>query len=762
VKVHKILKGEGAERFLPFALSKLRFLIGSSQSIRVQSYRVDDAEIRIEMNPTTEQHFVRIEALGGSLGYEFFTTYDEIGKYSGTAWWATSVRPNVAEPGLKVGKLSTSFGNPSPPLVPRDPMARAINLQRNAEYHWWPAKEGVKATDAVRTKPYFMTSTLGVQSWQGNTRDFQSYLSSFSLVRDSIARIYEFGNDVSVDVPPTLYEKGAAKAALPYPTMPDWPRRSAVMEVGGRRFIIMSDMHSNFRAFPESYLSSSPSAYLFHPTRVKIARPADYMPAGVARPSMETMTPAARGLILPSAGGWHVPAEDPAPVPHPYSEFPDAPVEPGADERRQYQLHHYLWDFHPSGSRAVAVVHTNKNKGHDTLTVSNGLTQEPVTVLAEYGPQYRIGADHATDEWVINAGGATTIGVCERAVLEVDFHITLTGEGEDDFTFSVSTRRLMANYWFFDAQYAYSDPRLEARGVFGGDLLTDEIRLRGKPPGDRAEVTVWDAFIVTRNQDHIADVASYCVAKNRPFYVYEAFRSVRTSLGTYPGIPPLIYRWFLVDVPPVGDYGLARMVASDLRSMSKVFNQSRNGIASPLHAVVFGETRKGAALARTEAQSAFEGLSTIPPGFIAPGSAWAVGNWPADDIGSSNCLALHRLVWDQCVNGYGFDISVSTSMATHPDGHFAVFCHHYDALDVFDLIEYRRVVDGVESFDRTTHVEAWTKVFGTSFDPASYAEKVVSDKPLVIQRFASWRNIKLPALAASADLTMNQRLKDPK
>ena len=33
MKVHKILSGEGAEVYLPFALSKLRFLMASSSAI---------------------------------------------------------------------------------------------------------------------------------------------------------------------------------------------------------------------------------------------------------------------------------------------------------------------------------------------------------------------------------------------------------------------------------------------------------------------------------------------------------------------------------------------------------------------------------------------------------------------------------------------------------------------------------------------------------------------------------------------------------
>ena len=50
MKVHKLLTGEGAEKYLPFALSKLRFLIASSHTIVVQTYQIDDAVISIEID----------------------------------------------------------------------------------------------------------------------------------------------------------------------------------------------------------------------------------------------------------------------------------------------------------------------------------------------------------------------------------------------------------------------------------------------------------------------------------------------------------------------------------------------------------------------------------------------------------------------------------------------------------------------------------------------------------------------------------------
>lgn len=70
--------------------------------------------------------------------------------------------------------------------------------------------------------------------------------------------------------------------------------------------------------------------------------------------------------------------------------------------RRQFQRHHYLWDFHPSGTKAVAIVHTDVRP----LTVDRGDGREPLMALAEYGPQFRVRSSVTGSQWVVAAGGA--------------------------------------------------------------------------------------------------------------------------------------------------------------------------------------------------------------------------------------------------------------------------------------------------------------------------------------------------------------------
>ena len=777
MNVHKILVGEGASRYLPFALSKLRALATLGRKKTVQKFKIEEATILIEYNPDIDKHFVRIDAGGGSLGYEFFTTLDDVTAFP-VDWWATAVTPRRVngEWALHPSKLSTSFGVDNPPVVPRDPLARTLNGQRNAEYHWWPAADGVQSSDAVRTKPYFLTSTYGCFSWQAPDMDFQNFMGSYTTIDGSSAIPHDYLTDLNVDVPPALYESGRVVSGFPFPVLPHWPRRAACMEVSGRRFVIMSDMQSNFYAYPDSYMTTDPFLVAFHEQRAKVVKAPDYLPTGVAVPTMATMYPAPRGTITEFGARWSVPFALPAPIIAPYSDNLYSAIEPGADETRQYQKHHYLWEFHPSGGRAAAVVHTNMGNGHGGILVGTGESGVPVYCLSEYGPQYHIDAGDIDREWVAEAGGVTTFDVGARAVLEVTFNITITGPGEDDFTFTVTPSRTITGGWYFDAQYAYCDARLEAVGVSAGDLLTDEMRLHGVAVGGAgARPTVYDEFVVTRNQETATDVQTHCVAMNRSYMMVQRSRFVeRFAMGTYPGEPPTIRRYFIEEPSSPGAYGLARLLSSDLRSMSKVFEQSRDGSSVGLHVVLFAQDRQGSSLPRTQATSTTSGNTLLPADFLPSGSPWLGGDTVTpNSIASAFSLGLHRLAWDHTTYRYGFDASVHTGITTHPDGHAAVFAFfrnpYNSAAPVvpFDLIEYRRIEkneagEDIEVFEQTTHVAALEAAFGVVFDLQAFVAAVSSHRPMVIQRFASWRNIKLPKLkAGDASFGVNPRLSTP-
>lgn len=745
--VHKVIIGEGGEKYLPFALSRLRHfaIIGAGTTAQKYTFEGGAVTVRVEYNPIHGNHFVRIDANPGSVGYEFISTFDDV-RNDPTNWWSTAVAP--APKGLTANLLSQAPTNGDPtPSTFRDPYARAINRQRNTQHFWWPSDPDADIDAQVRTKPYFMTSTAGANSWQITALDWQNRLGSY-VGDGGVSGVWiapvDFGVDVTVDMPPTACENGKALSGAPVPLAPNWWRRAAVMEVAGTRYVIMSDSHSGFWCWPASYQNDSGEKFLIPRNLVKYVRASDYMPSPVVVPSVQTMVPFERGIPMLVNRGlgpeWDIPAADEIY----FDPLESIDVEIGTVPKNQLQKHQYLWDFRGDGARAVAVVHTNLNDSHLWLTES----ADPIRALREYGPQYRIAPEYASSvaagTWVIEAGGLDDVRITERGVLEVEFHITETPDG--DFAFSVTVGRLLQGKWYFDAQYAHRDRRLEAKGVAGGALLTDEIRAYRKAPRMPGQARADDQFIVTRNQDTGTDVATFCVSRDRGFFAFDDWYFINPGNGTYPGLVGSlpIHRWNFQDVVPDGDYFNAIMVASDLKSMSKVLRVSANGTPQGLHAVVFGEVRQDKGIQSwSEAATILAGQTPIVPAFVPPETGGS------SDVSIAIELDTYRVIYSRITAGYGFSTTVHNGMSSHPDGHFAVFAHYYGAFDgIFDLIEYRRVKkreDGTleETFDRSTHVAAFEKATGLTFDLAQYQANIPGLTPLVMQRFSGWRNVKM-------------------
>ena len=760
--VHKVIIGEGGEKYLPFALSRLRHFATIGAGTTAQKYTFEDGTVtvRVEYNPIHGNHFVRIDSNPGAVGYEFLTTFDDV-RNDPTNWWSTAVAP--APKGLVAKLLSKTPTNGDPtPSTFRDPYARAINRQRNTQHFWWPADPDADIDAQVRTKPHFVTSTAGANSWQITALDWQNRMGSY--VGDGTSGVWiapvDFGVDVTVDVPPTIYEGGKALSGAPVPLAPNWWRRAATLEVDGNRYMVMSDSHSGFWCWPAEYQTDSGEAFLVPRDKVRYVRASEYMPPGVVVPSVQTMFPFERGIpkLVDRGLGfeWDIPAEDEIY----FDPLTGLDVEPGTVPKNQLQKHQYLWDFRGDGTRAAAVIHTNLNNNHLWLTES----ASPVRALREYGPQYRIESGHSASpsfsSWISQAGGLADVQVTERAVLEVEFHISKEPDG--GFTFAVSVNRLIEGAWFFDAQYAYRDRRLEALCVDGGALLTDEIRAYRKASRMPGQARADDQFIVTRNQDTATDVASFCVSRDRGFIAFDDWYFVNPGNGTYPGLVGSlpIHRWNFQDVIPDGAYSSAVLVASDLRSMSKVLRASANGTPQGLHAVVFGEVRqdKGVQL-WVEGDTLALGQTRIAPAFVTPETGGS------SDVSGAVELDTHRVIYSRITAGYGFSTTVHTGIASHPDGHFAVFAHYYGADGVFDLIEYRRVTrkeDGTleETFDRTTHVAAFEKATKFTFDPAQYQANIPGLTPLVMQRFSGWRNVKMGKVKGGEFADINPRFEE--
>ena len=160
--VHKIIKGEGGEQYLPFALSRLRHFSVAGLGNTSQKYTFENGSVtvRVEYNPDHGNHFIRIDG-GGVQGYEFVTTGAELSfeglpiveKYVTTVNVSRQKGKALFSNVAKEGGIATA--------TERAHVPEGINRQANSEYFWWPIDATKPIQGQVRTGNYFMTSTFG-------------------------------------------------------------------------------------------------------------------------------------------------------------------------------------------------------------------------------------------------------------------------------------------------------------------------------------------------------------------------------------------------------------------------------------------------------------------------------------------------------------------------------------------------------------------------------------------------------------------------
>lgn len=503
--VHKIIKGEGGEQYLPFALSRLRHFSVAGLGNTSQKYTFENGSVtvRVEYNPDHGNHFIRIDG-GGVQGYEFVTTGAELSfeglpiveKYVTTVNVSRQKGKALFSNVAKEGGIATA--------TERAHVPEGINRQANSEYFWWPIDATKPIQGQVRTGNYFMTSTFGrkmgeVQFYDDQFMfdyDWSAFIRDDKIVYDRLGA----NTDLMYDVLPTIHGDGTpAVSAAPYADEPNWWRRAAVQVKGGRSFVIMTDMQSNVLVVPASYLTS-PVAALFPKDKGVLILAGAFLPAGVAVPTMASMVRPSRvvsrqavGLSLNDSAVF----VDNTPAGDARYEYDGYPVERGAypgpvdgfDPDKQYQKHDYVWAFNSTGTRMVSVVHADKNNGHPDLTVLDITVEDkqfgtwparsPWRRIAQCGANMHVPAltQTAYAGWLAQFDGVKGVEIFTRALVELEINITVTGEKEDDFTATVTPVRFVKDRWFTGADYAYRDERLVAKGVELDDLITSELTL---------------------------------------------------------------------------------------------------------------------------------------------------------------------------------------------------------------------------------------------------------------------------------------------
>lgn len=763
--VKKLLVGDAAAEFLPFALSKLRALNARFEGAPLTKvFQNERVYIRCHVWQKDKGE-VYIAAAG--LAYEFFTTENIEGNplhFDGSFTGAFINRSITST------TLSKPSGAP-PDWVTTDmpqklPTHLTVNRQRAPQYTWHATAE-------------FMQSTLGIAQ-AGNSFDGRRTWRGLFTSND-VGQIIEidayYTYDIGFDVAPTQYNPRQTLPLAPKVKAPHWWRRACIRRQDGRAFVIATDSDSNFYAYPLKQdaegTEEQPGAYLVPDTGYIKAAAADYLPAWAAVPDIESMRPVPSGIQYARDEFGNILLryltidEDYEPPSFDYSAYPGE--EAGWDRVDMLQDNHYLWTFNSTGTRAAAVIlgdELPRFAEESSTNPDTGVGESrtiPYRHLRNYTAAIRV--PHYTQELmaakIADLGGLRDVTVARRAVLEVDLALTVTGPGDMDFTFEVTPRLELQDACFVDCDYAYDDSRLEALGIEKDQLLVAKmVRYMENifDPGTWTPGTSgdYDLSVQSRTFLEVEKAEGGAVKKwqlgrygwqELPYFaaVSPAFGDFGTTYRPYGqyalvGIDvTLFHRNVFVNE----QYNRVSCIGLDLRSLSAAFEHevydnppehteqvTTWGVNTGLALYLWGEK---AVDPHPELTAHLD--EAVPAGWNAMPYDYkgAHGDEPTDQ----HCIWLDLYRFD--IDFMLGELQTPTAIASHPKGHAAfatVRASSSSNIGTIDAIS-RRVGQGTRL---STHLAAFNAAWATSRAYADYAPGGTF-YPGRLQAYAVWRDL---------------------
>ena len=434
ILARKILLGDGAGLYLPFALSKLRRLEAlNPDGYFSQWFLVDGFQIHVQQKPPF--HYLTIEFIGG-LAYEFFTsehvndnTFGSPGfegPPTGVFVAGSLVRTTFPKSGAKSSPRSSTAFTPASGDTWRFRAADDINTkdlnvytrrswqnQKFFEHAWHPHNDGMSLVTSTQAQA---PGLAGQCNWMSPY--------NFARLASAGSKVSDFGPDVL----PTLYTSGGLLSGAPVLDQ-EWVywRHAAVQSVGSRKFFISTDSYGRFQVYP-----------------VK-----DYTHGGTVAANVPI---GAYKQFTPPYPGW-VTVPDPT------------------DYR--WQVNDWLWRFNKDATKCVSVpYHSDFSNGFfKTLA---GL-QFFATILPDVAPTVAL-------QNALVPAHEDTPGL-------VEFGIAITVTGPNDMDFDVSFTLLRTAYFpdaptsgggrfFFDAAYSLPDvehAKTDPNFIVEDTLITAEV-----------------------------------------------------------------------------------------------------------------------------------------------------------------------------------------------------------------------------------------------------------------------------------------------
>lgn len=541
--VHKIVTSPEAAVYLPFAMSKLRWMETNVKYAVSQTYIVNGVEIHIYHNPFTKQQYARL-AGGGYAAYEFFTTdtfvYDP---FPGTpphtvptnAYTCGHLTQLRLGPTLQPRKVVSYTGLDNAPITSYLDGAKGALLQnafndQKIEFrqNWTTGAESVPLPAVP--DPELMTLSVTC------TPDI--YPPYYLMRQQTIENAARMLGDIGWDLRQTVFQKHAKKAIATVMTpAPKWWRRGTTLKTSRGLVVVVTDSFNNFYFFKLSDASQDSSLKVYTTLGEMSYIPLDkcvivgqeaYMPSWAARCTDDSLVAMPYSLQAASSGNvWN---------------FPDLPVAPpdavlldpsfaqqgwssSAPKSAVFQVNQALWNFSADGSKAVAVVGYDRGpQMWQPLRFEEGKPYmrfqplEPV-VTARYCSlsvaDVRIPAELQSQ--FPPELGLYPQNLVTPALVEVNIFAEIDDKGE--LTASVTLRSSDKDAWYVNADYAYRHPDLKALGVNEGDLITGEIRCYLHYPQDPQAYT---PDVILGN--------SYCPLNNEEVATYRVRNGATTLL----------------------------------------------------------------------------------------------------------------------------------------------------------------------------------------------------------------------------------------
>ena len=454
--LHKILRGDGAELYLPFGLARLRALVQIyGEGFFEEKYEVGGALVEVQQSPP----FQYVRVTGAQAYFEFLTsgkpvetrtTVDSVSSFTQYKAAAVGVTTSITSTVARIANGAKSYN-----VIPNSPLGRPAQIDLISE------PVGYIETDKTLLYQSYAPVSPHTGPWLRSFIDLDSYSNWY----DESGRNprFERGSttaftlrDIDFDVP-FQYGVGKTPATRAYIRGDaDWPRANAIYQAtddtwGSRTFGIYADAFGQFWFFPISEITAELPNY------------GQNVPDDVVK-MVKPILPSWAWVSSGTAMDWWTTVGVDAAV-----DFPDI-----------------QWRFSADGTKACAVVFERRPAVFDhAYYYANPSTNAPTdATFAEYNAKHTGPMGKFNSTFALGHNDARYS--IAPGLVQIEFVVTLTGANSHDFAMSAIVTEIrrpttcpyftaLADYCWHDIKAADWTSENQHYDAKAGDLIVLDL-----------------------------------------------------------------------------------------------------------------------------------------------------------------------------------------------------------------------------------------------------------------------------------------------